>query len=92
MRLFLAALCISAYASIVSAQTQPDLDRLSASQPINGSAESPDENKGKAQPQGPTGPLTTGSGGTTAANPQGGTPPNMQVVPERSSKTSVDRK
>lgn len=93
MRLFLAALCISGYASMASAQTtQPDLNRLSASQPINGSAESSDNNKGKGQPQGPTGPLTTGSGGTTAANPQGGTPPNMQVVPEDSSKTSVDRK
>jgi hypothetical protein len=91
MRLVLAALCISAYASMACAQTQPNLEQLSASQPINGGAASPDDNKGKSQPQGPTGPLTTGSGGTTAASPQGGTPPNMQAAPD-GSKTSADRK
>jgi hypothetical protein len=79
MRLILAALCISAYASTACAQkTEPNLDRLSASQPIHGSPSSPDEDKGQPSPQGPTGPITTGSGGVTAASPQGGTPPNMQ--------------
>jgi hypothetical protein len=92
MRLFLAALCISAYTAMASAQTQLDFNRLSASQPINGSASSPDENKEQAQPQGPTGPLTTGGGGTTAASPQGGTPPNMQAAPDGSSKSSADQK
>jgi hypothetical protein len=91
MRLVLAALCIAASASMAWAQTQPNLDQLSASQPINGAATSSDDNKGQSQPQGHPGPLTTGSGGTTAANPQGGTPPNMQVVPE-GSKTSADQK
>ena len=92
MRLILVALCISAYVSMAYAQTQPNLERLSASQPITGgAAASPDDNKGQSQPQGPTGPLTTGSGGTTAASPQGGTPPNMQAVPD-GSKTSADRK
>ena len=89
MRLVLAALCISAYASMAYAQTQPNLDRLSASQPIHGTPSSPDEDKGQPSPQGPTGPLTTGSGGQTAASPQGGTPPNMH--PE-GSKTSADQK
>jgi hypothetical protein len=41
---------------------------------------------------GPAGPLTTGSGGTTAASPQGGTPPNMQAAPDDSSKNSADQK
>ncbi len=91
MRLTLAALCIAASTSMACAQTELNLDRLSASQPINGGATSPDEDKGQPSPQGPTGPLTTGSGGTTAASPQGGTPPNMQPVPE-GSKTSADRK
>jgi hypothetical protein len=91
MRFLLVALCITAFASVASAQTQPDLNRLSASQPINEDAKLNDD-KGPAQPQGSAGPLTTGSGGNTAANPQGGTPPNMQVNPEGSSKTSVDRK
>jgi hypothetical protein len=62
--LILAALCVAAYASTVCAQTpQPNLDQLSASQPIHGSASSPDEDKGQPSPQGPTGPLTTGSSG-----------------------------
>jgi len=91
MRLVLAALCITAYASVACAQTQPNLDRLSASQPINEGATGPDENKGQPQPQGAPGPITTGSGGSTAANPQGGTPPNMQVGPEVA-KTSADKK
>jgi hypothetical protein len=90
MRLLLAALCISAYAPMAYAQTQPDFNRLSASQPI-GSASSPDEDKSQPSPQGPTGPLTTGSGGETAASPQGGTPPDMHPVPE-GSKTSADQK
>jgi hypothetical protein len=89
MRLFLAALCFLACTSMVPAQTQLDLNRLSASQPIKGSAAAPDENKEQAQSQGPTGPITTGSGGTTAASPQGGTPPNMHAVPEGASKTTL---
>ena len=91
MRLALAALCISASASMAYAQTQPNLDRLSASQPINGGATSPEGDKGRSQPQGSPGPLTTGNGGTTAASPQGGTPAGMQAVPE-GSKTGADRK
>jgi hypothetical protein len=91
MRLVLAALCISAFASMANAQTQPNLDRLSASQPKNGGATSPDDDKGQPKPQGSPGPLTTGSGGTTAASPQGGTPAGMQADPE-GSKTSADRK
>ena len=91
MRLLLAALCISASAPMAHAQTQPNLDRLSASQPINGGATSPNDDKAQSQPQGSPGPLTTGSGGMTAASPQGGTPPNMQAAPE-GSKASADQK
>jgi hypothetical protein len=91
MRLVLAALCISAFASMANAQTQPNLDQLSASQPIKGGATAPDDDKGQSQPQGSAGPLTTGSGGTTAASPQGGTPAGMQADP-KDSKTSADRK
>jgi hypothetical protein len=72
MRLVLAALCIAAFASMARAQTQPNLDQLSASQPINGGAASPDSNKGKSQSPGSTGSLTIGSEGASAANPQGG--------------------
>jgi hypothetical protein len=91
MRLVLAALCLFAYASAALAETQLDLNQLSASQPIKGSAASPDVNKEQAQPQGPTGPLTTGSGGTTAASPQGGTPANMQAAPTVRQRTAPIR-
>jgi hypothetical protein len=92
MRRLVLVLCISAYASMAYAQTQPaNPEQLSASQPIHGSAGSPDEDKGQPSPQGPTGPITTGSGGATAASPQGGTPPNMQPLPN-SSKTGTDQK
>ena len=91
MRFVLAALCVSAYASVACAQTQPDLDRLSASQPINGGATSSDDKKGQPQSPGQTGPLTTGSSGPSAANPQGGTPPNMQVD-NNSTKAKADQK
>jgi hypothetical protein len=42
------------------------------------------------QPQGPTGPLDTTTGGPPAASPQGQSPPGMQSAPEGSSKTIVD--
>jgi hypothetical protein len=92
MRLILAALCIAVSASMAWAQNQPNLDQLSAPQPINGVVASPDSNKGKSQSPGSTGPLTTGRGGASPANPQGGTPPDMQVAPDSSSKTGADQK
>jgi hypothetical protein len=92
MRLVLAALCSFACVSMAWAQTEPDLNRLSGSQPINSGANPSDGNKGQPQPQGHPGPITTGSGGTTAASPQGGTPPGMQAEPEGSSKSKADQK
>jgi hypothetical protein len=47
------------------------------------------ETKGQKQPQGWTGPTTTGEGGAPASSPQGQTPPGMQPAPEGSSKTTV---
>ena len=44
----------------------------------------------ETQPQGPTGPITTGTGGAPAESPQGQTPPGMQAAPEGSSKTVVE--
>lgn len=38
----------------------------------------------QTQPQGPTGPITTGSGGAPAESPQGETPPSMQSAPQGS--------
>ena len=45
------------------------------------------KDNGQMQPQGPTGPITTGQGGAPAESPQGQTPPNMQAAPAGSSKT-----
>jgi len=47
------------------------------------------EDKGVKQPQGWTGPITTGTGGAPAESPQGQSPPGMQAAPEGSSKTTV---
>jgi len=48
------------------------------------------ETKGEMQPQGWTGPTTTGVGGAPASSPQGETPPGTQAAPEGSSKTTVE--
>jgi hypothetical protein len=37
------------------------------------------------QPQGSTGPITTGSGGAAASKPEGDTPPDMQAKPKEPS-------
>jgi hypothetical protein len=44
------------------------------------------------QPQGPTGPLDTTTGGAPAGSPQGQTTPGMQAAPEGSSKAIIDDK
>lgn len=53
-----------------------------------GQTQTPEE-KGVKQPQGWTGPITTGTGGAPAESPQGQSPPGMQAAPEGSSKTTV---
>ena len=52
----------------------------------SGSTQSPTTD-GASQPQGSTGPVTTGKGGAPASSPQGETPPAMQAAPEGSSKS-----
>jgi len=62
-------------AAVASAQnTAPKAD----SEHSTGRTLSPDT-KGQAQPQGPTGPINTVSGGAPAESPQGQTPPGMQA-------------
>jgi hypothetical protein len=73
--------------SMAAAETpsskQPDDTRHS--QHSTGKTELKDN--GQMQPQGPTGPITTGRGGAPAESPQGQSPPNMQPAPDGSSKT-----
>jgi hypothetical protein len=49
-----------------------------AGQADNGKAPLETEGSSQQQPQGPTGPLETSSGGSPASSPQGDTPPGMQ--------------
>jgi hypothetical protein len=92
MRLTLAALCVATSASLASAQTQSEQKQPADSQHSTGHTVLPDDNKGQLQPQGWTGPITTGSGGTPAASPQGQSPPGMQAAPDGSSKSIADPK
>jgi hypothetical protein len=88
MRVMLAALCLVVGVAGASAQaTNPPPD----SPQSTGRTVLPDT-KGQMQPQGPTGPINTGSGGAPAESPQGQTPPGMQAAPEGSSKTIVEQK
>jgi hypothetical protein len=80
---------MAACAQMVSAQTR-QLDKPAPPSPHStGTTVSP-ENKGENQPQGPTGPVNTKSGGAPAESPQGQTPPGMQAAPDGSSKTIID--
>ena len=88
MRRLLLLLLIVTPFSVASAET-PATDKpadTKDSQYSTGKTELPD--KGQLQPQGWTGPITTGtSGGAPAESPQGQTPPGMQAAPEGTSKT-----
>ena len=84
----LVAFCWLLAASADTAQTEPN--KPGDSPHSEGRTTLPDDNKGQLQPQGWTGPITTGSGGTPAASPQGQSPPGMQAAPDGSSKSVVD--
>jgi hypothetical protein len=60
MRLTLAALCVATCTSMASAQTQSEQKQPADSQHSTGRTMLPDDNKGQLQPQGWTGPITTG--------------------------------
>jgi hypothetical protein len=92
MRIAFVASCFIVCASAAMAQAQLEVKQPADSQHSTGRTVLPDENKGQLQPQGWTGPITTGSGGAPAASPQGQSPPGMQAAPDGSSKTIVDPK
>jgi len=106
MRIMLAALVLAGTVGIATATedtamgagTNPQAAPKSAtdksqadSAHSTGRSSSP-STQGQAQPQGPTGPLETKSGGAPAESPQGQTPPGMQAAPDGSDKTIVDQK
>jgi hypothetical protein len=88
-RVSLAALCLVIFTSVATAQPKSEDRKPSDSTWSTGRTVLPD-NKGQLQPQGWTGPNSTGSGGAPATSPQGGTPPDMQPAPGGASKTIVD--
>jgi hypothetical protein len=96
MRILIAVSCFALFGCSALAQgnqASPQIDRRqpSDSEHSTGRTEVP-MGDGQKQPQGPTGPINTGSGGAPAESPQGQTPPGMQAAPEGSSKTIVDEK
>ena len=88
MRVALAVTCLALGSALALAQVDAPVKPGDAQQ-STGRTVSP-ETKGVQQPQGPTGPTETTSGGAPAESPQGQTPPGMQPAPGGSSKTIVD--
>jgi hypothetical protein len=80
------ALCLG----LASAQTPSAPNQPGDSPHSTGRTVLPPETQGVVQPQGPTGPLETGTGGAPASSPQGQSPPGMQAAPEGADKTIVD--
>jgi hypothetical protein len=101
MRILLASLVFAATVGVAAAAedtamgngTSPQAAPQSQgdSEHSTGRSSSP-ATEGIAQPQGPTGPLDTKSGGAPAESPQGQSPPGMQAAPAGSDKTIVDQK
>jgi len=96
MRTLLVISCLTVFSCTALAQgnqasPQPDQRQPGDSGHSTGRTEIPPSGD-QQQPQGPTGPINTGSGGAPAESPQGQTPPGMQSAPEGSSKTIVDEK
>jgi hypothetical protein len=85
----LAAFCLIICTTAATAQTQSEDKKPGDAPHSTGRAVLPD-NKGQLQPQGWTGPLSTGTGGAPASSPQGGTPPDMRPAPGGASKSIVD--
>ena len=88
MRLTLTVLCIAVCTSMASAQTQSEQKQPADSQHSTGRTVMPDDNKGQLQPQGRTGPISTGSGGGPRKVPKGSLRPACSLrpmVPQRPS-------
>jgi hypothetical protein len=88
MRRLFILLCIVAPFSAASAETPASKEPADNRHSQHSTGKTELKDNGQMQPQGPTGPITTGTGGgAPAESPQGQTPPNMQAAPEGSSKT-----
>lgn len=90
MRFIVATAFAFAFVSIASAQTPTTDTKQPGDSPHSTGRTIAPTTEGINQPQGPTGPLNTTSGGAPAESPQGQTPPGMQAAPDGSSKTIVE--
>jgi hypothetical protein len=91
MRVLLAILATTVVVTAAAAQTNPPSDKVEEVRKSDGQTYLPAHQDNKQQqPQGPTGPLNTTTGGAPAESPQGQTPPGMQSAPEGSRKDIVD--
>jgi hypothetical protein len=88
MRRLFILLCIMTPFSFASAETPSSKAQGDTRHSQHSTGKTELKDNGQMQPQGPTGPITTGTGGgAPAESPQGQTPPNMQAAPEGSSRT-----
>jgi hypothetical protein len=85
----LAALILGICTSMGAAQPQSE-DKKSGDSPWSTGRTVLPDNQGQPQPQGWTGPLSTGTGGAPPTSPQGGTPPDMQPAPGGATESIVD--
>jgi hypothetical protein len=72
---------ITSAASLAAACTAlAIIGAMSSAQAQTVKSGSPAQAQQQPSPQGPTGPVNTGSGGAPPQSPQGETPPNMQAT------------
>jgi hypothetical protein len=64
------------------AQNAAQPDATLTQTPSGKQGQAPIAKSDQAQPQGPTGPINTTSGGASASSPQGETPSGMQPAPQ----------
>src|SRR5438067_13864269 len=89
MRLAPATLCFAVCALAAMAQGQAEDKKPDDSQQSTRRTVIPDDNKGQLQPQGWTGPITTGTGGAQPYSPQGPSPLDMHPAPGGSANSIV---
>ena len=73
------------------AQNATPSDTTETQTPSGKQGQAPAGKPDQAQPQGPTGPTNTTSGGASASSPQGETPAGMQPATEGSSPQATPR-
>jgi hypothetical protein len=88
MRIAVIAGCVVGLGGLAAMPAAADDQPSDKSGYSSGRTQTP-EAKGERQPQGRTGPITTGTGGAPPESPQGQSPPGMQAAPEGSSKVTV---